>query len=33
MFWPLIVGFVLLVLFTVLMGWIMDPARHADRER
>ena len=32
MFWPLIVGFVLFVLCTVLIGWITDPARHADRE-
>lgn len=33
MFWPLIAGFVLFVLLAVLLGWIMDPARHADRER
>ena len=32
MFWPLIGGFVAFVLVAVLLGWIMDPARRADRE-
>jgi hypothetical protein len=26
-FWPLIVGFVIFVLLTVLIGWILDPTR------
>jgi hypothetical protein len=30
MFWPLIAGFVGFVLFALLMGWIMDPARRPD---
>jgi hypothetical protein len=28
MYWPLIGGFVAFVLLAVVMGWIMDPARH-----
>jgi hypothetical protein len=31
MYWPLIGGFVVFVLFALLMGWIMDPSRHGDR--
>jgi hypothetical protein len=30
MFWPLIAGFIALVILTVLLGWIMDPARRRD---
>jgi hypothetical protein len=33
MFVPLICGFIGFVLFAVLMGWIMDPARRADQDR
>ncbi|MGI8414450.1 MAG: hypothetical protein ACR2QA_18570 [Solirubrobacteraceae bacterium] len=29
-FWPLIAGFVALVLIAVLLGWVMDPARHPE---
>jgi hypothetical protein len=32
MFWPLIGGFIALVLLTLLMGWILDPARRRDAE-
>jgi hypothetical protein len=35
MFWPLIGGFIVFVLFAVFMGWMMDPSRHggdADRD-
>jgi hypothetical protein len=28
MFWPLIGGFVAVILISVLLGWIMDPSRH-----
>jgi hypothetical protein len=27
MFWPLIVGFIVVFLLTILLGWILDPAR------
>jgi hypothetical protein len=30
MFWPLIVGFIAFVVLTLLIGWIMDPARRRD---
>jgi hypothetical protein len=33
MYWPLAIGLIAFVLFAVLMGRIMDPARRADRER
>ncbi len=33
MFWPLIGGFVAFVLFAILMGWIMDPARRSDTDK
>jgi hypothetical protein len=33
MFWPLIVGFVVFVLFAVFMGWVMDPDRRGDGDR
>jgi hypothetical protein len=29
-FWPLIVGFIVVFLLTVLLGWILDPARRRD---
>ncbi len=32
MYWPLIVGFIALVLLTVLIGWLVDPARRGDAE-
>jgi hypothetical protein len=32
-FWPLIGAFVAFILFAVLMGWIMDPARRGDGDR
>jgi hypothetical protein len=30
MFWPLIAGFVVFVLFAIFMGWLMDPERRGD---
>jgi hypothetical protein len=27
MFWPLIGGFIAFVLLTILIGWLVDPAR------
>jgi hypothetical protein len=30
MFWPLIGGFIAVVLITILIGWIMDPARRRE---
>ena len=32
MYWPLIGGFIAFVLFALLLGWIMDPARRGDRD-
>jgi hypothetical protein len=29
MFWPLIGGFIAFLLVSVLLGWIMDPARRS----
>jgi hypothetical protein len=31
MFWPLIGGFIALVLLTLLIGWLADPDRRRDR--
>jgi hypothetical protein len=28
MYWPLFGGFVVFVLFSVFMGWVMDTSRH-----
>ncbi len=33
MYWPLIGGFIALVLFSILMGWIMDTSRRGDGDR
>ncbi len=33
MYWPLIGGFIAVVLVTLLLGWIMDPARRDDANR
>jgi hypothetical protein len=33
MYWPLIGGFIGVVLLTLLLGWIMDPARRDDSTR
>jgi hypothetical protein len=33
MYWPLIGGFVALVLVTMLLGWIMDTSRRRDADR
>jgi hypothetical protein len=30
MYWPLIGGFIAVLLVTLLLGWIMDPARRRD---
>jgi hypothetical protein len=30
MFWPLIGGFIAFVLLTVLIGWLVDPARRRE---
>jgi hypothetical protein len=32
MFWPLIGGFIAFILVAILMGWMMDPSRHGDRD-
>jgi len=29
-FWPLIGGFIAILLLTILIGWILDPARRRD---
>lgn len=31
MFWPLIGGFIAIVLLTVLMGWMLDRSRRTER--
>ena len=31
MYLPLIIGFVVFVLLTILIGWLVDPARGGDR--
>jgi hypothetical protein len=31
-YWPLIGGFIAVVLITILIGWIMDSSRHGDAE-
>jgi hypothetical protein len=31
MYWPLIGGFIVFILFAIFMGWLMDPGRHSDR--
>jgi hypothetical protein len=33
MYWPLIGGFVVFVLVSILLGWIMDTSRHRDADR
>ncbi len=35
MYWPLIGGFIAFVVIALLLGWVLDPARHggADRNR
>jgi F0F1-type ATP synthase assembly protein I len=33
MFWPLIAGFVAFVLLAIILGWLLDPARHHDAEQ
>jgi hypothetical protein len=33
MYWPLIAGFVGVVLVTLLLGWIMDAPRRDDADR
>jgi hypothetical protein len=30
MFWPLIAGFIVIVLVMVLLGWLMDTSRHGS---
>jgi hypothetical protein len=32
MFWPLIGGFIAFVLLTLLIGWLVDPARRREVE-
>jgi F0F1-type ATP synthase assembly protein I len=32
MYWPLLGGFIAFVLVALLLGWILDPARHGDRD-
>lgn len=31
MYWPLIGGLIGFILVALLMGWLLDPARHAER--
>jgi hypothetical protein len=33
MYWPLIGGFIFVVLLTVLIGWWVDPSRQNDADR
>jgi hypothetical protein len=33
MYWPLIGGFIFVVLITLLLGWIMDTSRRDDANR
>lgn len=33
MYWPLLGGFIAFVLVALLLGWILDPARHGDADR
>jgi hypothetical protein len=33
MYWPLIGGFIALVLFSIFMGWVMDVSRRDDGDR
>jgi hypothetical protein len=33
MYWPLIGGFIAVVLITLLLGWIMDVPRRDDADR
>jgi hypothetical protein len=33
MYWPLIAGFVGVVLVSLFLGWIMDPSRRDDSRR
>ena len=33
MYWPLLGGFIVFVLFALLMGWVTDPARRGDPDR
>jgi hypothetical protein len=32
-YWPLLGGFIALILLAIVLGWILDPARHRDGER
>jgi hypothetical protein len=32
MFWPLIGGFIAIVVLTVLMGWVMDTSRRRNTD-
>ncbi len=32
-YWPLIIGFVCLVLVTILIGWIVDAPRRRDAQK
>jgi hypothetical protein len=32
MWWPLIGGFIAVVVLTILMGWIMDTSRRGDTD-
>jgi hypothetical protein len=33
MYWPLLGGFIVIVLVTILLGWIMDAPRRRDAGR
>jgi hypothetical protein len=30
MYWPLIGGFIVFILFAIFMGWVMDASRRGD---
>jgi len=33
MYWPLLGGFIVFVLFALLMGWVMDSSRRGGADR
>jgi len=33
MYWPLVGGLILMILITLLLGWITDPSRRSDSGR
>jgi hypothetical protein len=33
MYWPLLGGFIAVVLLAIVLGWVMDPSRHGGTDR